>query len=101
MFPRCELLGVCPPGGWLRSRPMASKWDYLDHLARVPFFSGCSKKDLKEIAKAADELPIKAGTTLIDQGQAGREAFIVLGRHRDGETKRQEGRDPRPRCGHR
>ncbi|MEP6661193.1 MAG: cyclic nucleotide-binding domain-containing protein [Acidimicrobiales bacterium] len=57
---------------------MASKWDYLDHLARVSFFSGCSKKDLKEIAKAADELQIKEGTTLIDQGQAGREAFIVL-----------------------
>ena len=57
---------------------MASKWDYLDHLARVPLFSACSKKDLQTIAKATDEISIKEGTALVDQGQAGREAFIVM-----------------------
>ena len=57
---------------------MAIRQAYLDHLARVPLFATCSTKDLQKIAKASDEIAVKAGTTLIDQGQQGREAFIVV-----------------------
>jgi CRP-like cAMP-binding protein len=35
-------------------------------------------KELQIVAKAGTELTIPAGTTIIDQGQAGREAFVVM-----------------------
>ncbi len=57
---------------------MASKQTKLDHLSSVSLFSGFSKKDLEKIAKAGDEIVMTAGTVIIDQGQTGREAFVVL-----------------------
>ena len=57
---------------------MASKTSKLDHLARVPLFDGCSRKELTSIAKAGDEITMTEGTLIIDQGQMGREAFVVL-----------------------
>ena len=58
--------------------PMASKKTYTQHLKNVSLFSGCSQKDLEKVAKAGDEVSMPAGTLIIDQGQTGREAFVVL-----------------------
>lgn len=57
---------------------MASKSDKIEHLAAVPLFEGCSRKELQAIAKAGDEITMTAGTVVVEQGQLGREAFIVL-----------------------
>lgn len=57
---------------------MASKKTYLQHLKNVPLFSSCSQKDLEKIAKNGEELTMPAGTLIVDQGQTGREAFVVL-----------------------
>ena len=57
---------------------MASRKTYLEHLKNVPLFSSCSQRDLEKIAKAGDEVSMPAGTTIVDQGQTGREAFVVL-----------------------
>jgi CRP/FNR family transcriptional regulator, cyclic AMP receptor protein len=57
---------------------MGSKKAYLEHLRNVPLFSACSAKDLEKIAKAGDELTVQAGHVLCDQGQAGREAFVIM-----------------------
>ncbi len=57
---------------------MASKKAYVEHLRNVPLFSGCTTKDLEKIARAGDEVRMPAGSLLTDQGQTGREAFIVL-----------------------
>ncbi|MDO8391552.1 MAG: cyclic nucleotide-binding domain-containing protein [Actinomycetota bacterium] len=57
---------------------MASKKAYLEHLRNVTLFQGCSTKDLEKIAKASDEISMPAGSLIVDQGQTGREAFIVL-----------------------
>jgi CRP/FNR family transcriptional regulator, cyclic AMP receptor protein len=57
---------------------MASKSSKMDHLANVPLFEACSRKELTSIAKAGDEITMTAGTIIIDQGQMGREAFVVL-----------------------
>ena len=57
---------------------MSSKDRYLDHLAAVPLFAACTKKDLQTIARAADEITVPAGTVLVDQGQTGREAYIIV-----------------------
>ena len=57
---------------------MASKKAYLEHLRNVSLFQGCSTKDLEKIARASDEIKMPAGSLIVDQGQTGREAFIVL-----------------------
>src|SRR3954471_19537747 len=57
---------------------MASKKASLEHLRNVSLFASCSTKDLQKIAKAGDEITMAAGTLIVDQGQTGREAFIVL-----------------------
>ncbi len=52
-------------------------------------FAGCSKRELQAILKAGDEITMTAGTLIVDQGQMGREAFVVL----DGDvTVRRNGR---------
>lgn len=56
---------------------------YLDHLAAVPLFSACSKKELQAVAKASDELNLPAGRVLCEQGTIGREAFVIV----DGEAE--------------
>jgi CRP/FNR family transcriptional regulator, cyclic AMP receptor protein len=60
---------------------MASK-NHLDSLKNVALFSACSNKELEKVAKATDEIRMTAGTLIIDQGQTGREAFIIV----DGEV---------------
>ncbi len=57
---------------------MASKKAYVDHLRNVPLFQSLSQKDLEKIAKAGDEVTMPAGSLIIDQGQTGREAFVIL-----------------------
>jgi CRP-like cAMP-binding protein len=57
---------------------MASAKKYLDHLSEVPLLASCNKKELSKVAKATDEIKMTAGTLLVDQGQTGREAFIIV-----------------------
>ena len=47
-------------------------------LKRVPLFSGCSRRELGEIAAIADEMRFPAGRTLIKEGAPGREFIVVL-----------------------
>lgn len=58
--------------------PVGSAQDHLDHLASVPLFSACTKKELQSIAKAGTDVTMTAGTVIIDQGQTGREAFVIM-----------------------
>jgi CRP/FNR family cyclic AMP-dependent transcriptional regulator len=55
-----------------------AKDDYLKHLAAVPLFARCSRAQLTEIARVADEIPLPAGTVLATEGELGRELFIIL-----------------------
>jgi len=61
----------------------------IDLLRRVPLFNKLNKRHLTEIAKHADELPMKAGEILAEQGKRGLDFdFIVEGKARveqDGE----------------
>jgi CRP-like cAMP-binding protein len=57
---------------------MVGKDTYLEHLATVPLFAACSKKDLQRIARASDEVEIPAGRTLMTQGDVGRECFVLV-----------------------
>jgi CRP-like cAMP-binding protein len=50
----------------------------IQHLANMPLFAGCSNKELQAVAKVGDEITMTTGTVIVDQGQMGREAFVVL-----------------------
>jgi CRP/FNR family cyclic AMP-dependent transcriptional regulator len=57
---------------------MASKGAQLEALSAVPLFAGCSKRELTHVAKAGTEVTKEAGSVVVDQGQMGREAFVIL-----------------------
>jgi CRP-like cAMP-binding protein len=57
---------------------MARGDEYLEYFRRVPMFSTCSKKDLKAVAAHAERVSVPAGRILCEQGQTGREAFVVV-----------------------
>ena len=59
-------------------RPMASRKQHLEHLRNVALFAGLSKKELEKLARASDEVTMTAGSLVMDQGQMGREAFVLL-----------------------
>lgn len=50
----------------------------LDRLAAVPMFRACTRRELSAIAKAADTVAAESGTTLVREGEAGREFFVIL-----------------------
>jgi CRP-like cAMP-binding protein len=50
----------------------------LELLRSVPLFSGCSKRELADIATLADEIALPAGTTLIQEGRLGHEFFALV-----------------------
>ena len=57
---------------------MPSRDEHQKHLADVSLFASCSQKELRLIARAGTEVRMTAGTMIIDQGQTGREAFVVV-----------------------
>ncbi len=57
---------------------MAATTRYLKHLAEVPLFSTCSKRELQKIAKSVDELEIDEEREIVTQGATGHEAFIIV-----------------------
>ena len=77
---------------------MASKKAYVDHLRNVPLFAGCTRKELERIARSGDEIKMTAGSLLVDQGQTGREAFVVLDGDGHRQAQRPQGRHARARA---
>ena len=50
----------------------------IELLKKVPLFTGCSKSELRELAKTADELDLRQGTVLTREGRPGREFFVLI-----------------------
>jgi CRP/FNR family transcriptional regulator, cyclic AMP receptor protein len=50
----------------------------IDLLKRVPLFAECSKSELRELAKTADELDIRQGTVLTREGRTAKEFFVLV-----------------------
>jgi|SRR5205823_6145588 len=57
---------------------MRGRSQYLDHLARVPLFSACSKRELQTIGRASDDVRVPAGKVLVEEGRPGHEFFLIL-----------------------
>lgn len=51
---------------------------YVDKLGSLALFSSCSKRELARIARAGDEVHLPEGSLVVDQGEMGREAFVIL-----------------------
>ncbi len=49
----------------------------IELLKRVPLFERCSKSELQQVARIADELNLPAGRRLTTEGERGKE-FVVL-----------------------
>ena len=49
-----------------------------DQLAKVPLFSGLSKKELRLISQLATYLEEPAGTVLTEEGKPGHEFFLII-----------------------
>jgi len=50
----------------------------IDLIKRVPLFASISKSELAEVASIADEIDLPKGKVLIQQGDTGREFFILI-----------------------
>ena len=50
----------------------------IELLKRTPLFSGCSKGELRALARSADELDLREGTVITREGRAGREFFVLI-----------------------
>ena len=50
----------------------------VELLKRVPLFADCSKAELRELAKSADEIDLREGTVMTREGRPGREFFVLI-----------------------
>jgi CRP-like cAMP-binding protein len=50
----------------------------VELIKKVPLFSKLSKKGLEDVAHLADELDLPAGKTMAEEGDRGREFFVLL-----------------------
>jgi CRP/FNR family transcriptional regulator, cyclic AMP receptor protein len=61
---------------------MTRRGDISEHIAQVPMFAMCTKKELRTISRSMTERDVAAGKVLIREGRPGSDFIIVL----DGEA---------------
>lgn len=57
---------------------MARHDTFIDHLAEVPLFSACSRKELGLVARRAEDVKVDGGKILVSEGATGTEFFVIL-----------------------
>jgi len=57
---------------------MARHDAYIDHLARVPLFSACSKDELRKLSRRTTDIPVPEGHVLVNEGERGLEFFVIV-----------------------
>jgi CRP-like cAMP-binding protein len=57
---------------------MAKRQAYLEHLAAVPMFHACSKKELDLIARRAEEFRFSPGDKVVREGELGLEFYVIM-----------------------
>jgi CRP/FNR family transcriptional regulator, cyclic AMP receptor protein len=57
---------------------MARHDTFIDHLAQVPLFSACSRKELGLVARRAEDVKVEAGKILVSEGATGTEFFVIM-----------------------
>ena len=57
---------------------MLRRNEKVELIKRVPLFGACSKRELEEIARIADEIDLREGKEMTREGSRGREFFVLL-----------------------
>jgi CRP/FNR family cyclic AMP-dependent transcriptional regulator len=57
---------------------MANRRAYLHELGAVPLFRSCTKRELERVARAADEVSLEAGRTVVEEGHPGNECYVII-----------------------
>jgi CRP-like cAMP-binding protein len=57
---------------------MARKSDLVAHLAEVPLFAKCSRRDLDHVARELEVIDVPSGTSIVRQGDAGDSFYVLL-----------------------
>jgi CRP-like cAMP-binding protein len=57
---------------------MARQNDLVTHLAEVPLFAHCSKRDLQTVARSTEVMDFPAGARVVSQGEAGNAFYVLL-----------------------
>src|SRR5262245_24037083 len=60
------------------SGPGVSQDDRIERLERVPLFAGCTRRQLKAIARITDVFDAPPGTVLTRSGDPGNEFFLIV-----------------------
>ena len=60
------------------NRVMLAKDRKVAVLAGVPLFADCSRRELRAVAEAVDEVVVPAGTLLTKEGASGREFVVIV-----------------------
>jgi CRP-like cAMP-binding protein len=63
-------------GGWFGWR--INQDHKVEHLGEVPLLSGCTRRQLKAIARITEVREVAAGTALTQAGEPGNEFFILV-----------------------
>ena len=50
----------------------------IELLKQVPLFAGCTKAELRQLARIADEIDLREGTVLTREGRRGQEFFVII-----------------------
>lgn len=58
--------------------PRVSQNEKATRLAEIPLFEGCSRRQLKAVARISEVREVPAGTVLTRKGEEGDEFFLIL-----------------------
>jgi voltage-gated potassium channel len=50
----------------------------VELLKNVPLFAGCTKAELRQLARISDELDLREGTVLTREGRTAHEFFVIV-----------------------
>ena len=57
---------------------MARRDAFIQHLQQVPLFAACTRKDLQQVARRAEDIHVPAGKALVSEGETGHEFFVIV-----------------------
>jgi len=84
-----ERIPPFPNAGRTPSRSRMKRDEVADHLAALPLFAACSKRELRHLARVTQQHQLDAGQRVFEQGQPANAAYLIVAGHvevcRDGE----------------
>lgn len=70
-----------PDAGSPPNRGRMKRQELADHLAGLPLFRDCSKRELRHLAGLTRQHQLDVGQHVVEQGQAASAAFLIVAGH--------------------